>query len=176
MTKTKKTILKITGVVNYTSEISEALAGRIIALCGMRDTPNAPNENEVDITISPSSRTETIPGSIGEYMDKFNPKRNPDKILVITAYLKERKGQQVFKVNDTKPYFYKAGEPVPGNFTRDFRWLLSSRWIAESDDQRGFFYITKKGLDVVHSCFPKELIAQSRGKANISRRREKKSS
>ncbi len=170
MKKGKKITLKMEGPISYTTKIDESLAGRIISMCAMVESVIS---NSVNHTGLDEHKDNTVPGSIVEYMDKYIPKRNPDKILVIAAYLTEVKNNEFFKPIDIKPYFPKAGEPIPGNFNRDFKWLQVSKWIAEAEDRRGFFYVTKKGLDVVHGGFPKELVTESRGKSAISRRRKK---
>lgn len=162
----KKNSLNIKGNVTYSAQISDALAARIITLCAAGDnTAVALEPQSVDIG-------DGI-GSISEYMDKLKPKRHPDKILAIAAYMTNKKSQKYFTSQEIKPYFSKAGEPMPANFTRDFDWVISTRWIAEADDKRGAYYVTNKGMRVIEEGFPKDLIKETRGKT-IGRKSTKK--
>lgn len=161
--KNKNIIISIQGGgLSYNGEIDQDIAARIVSLCLSKEKHGGPDVNGDDSY-----------GSIAEYFDQVNPRRNPDKILTIASYL-SKKGQRLFVPQDIKPLFSKAGEPVPGNFGRDFRWVQSVKWIAEDDNEKGQFYITKKGFEVLKKGFPKELIKETRGKAHKGRSRRKK--
>lgn len=170
-TKNKKISISVQGGgLSYKGEVDQDTAAQILTLCL--------SENEgvgIDILSSKKSIADIDDSykSIAEYLDQINPKRNPDKIITMAGYLRE-KGRPFFTSKDIKPLFSKASEPIPGNFGRDFRWVQSVKWIAEADDKRGQFYITKKGLRVLQEGFPKELVKESRGKAHKGRSRHKK--
>jgi hypothetical protein len=159
------------GGLSYKGEIDQDIAARIISLCLSKERHIGFGALELKKSIT--DRGDSYE-AIAEYFDQINPKRNPDKILTIAGYL-FKKGQKFFTTQDIKPYFSKVGEPIPGNFTRDFQWVKFAKWIAEGDGvERGRFYITKKGQKVLQEGFPKELVEETRGKANKSRFRRKK--
>src|SRR5690606_38433132 len=85
-------------------------------------------------------------------------KRNPDKILAIAAFLREATGAEDFSADEIKAYFPKAGEKVPANYNRDFKWVISSGWMAENHQQPDRFYITNTGRRALSEKFPKEFV------------------
>lgn len=157
----KKTNLIIKGNVSYSAEISDSLAARIISMCanevGNPTSTSAPHSSQAHFSEDVSS--------ISEYMDQLKPKRNPDKILTIAVYMTTKKSQKYFTPQEIKPYFSKASESIPANFTRDFNWTLTTKWLSEADDKRGMYFVTKKGLKVIEDGFPKDLVKETRGKS-----------
>lgn len=110
--------------------------------------------------------------SLREYFDDAQPKRNPDKILVVASYLKEIEGVELFTPDDLKTRFRSAGESVPGNWARDFRWAIQNGWIAE-DQTSGDYYVTKKGDDAVADRFSAEVKKATAVKQRVRRRPKK---
>ena len=104
--------------------------------------------------------------SLGEFLEEVCAKRNPDKIVAMGVYLHDR-GMSEFTPDDVKPLFQEAQEPTPANFSRDWRWAQSARWIAPARGGDGAFYVTKTGRDVVKDHFPADIrkrTAQSTGR------------
>lgn len=108
--------------------------------------------------------------SLREHMDEFDPKRNPDKILAIAAYLADTKGAETFTPDDVKKAFRSASEPVPGNYSRDWRWTVSNGWIAQADGLPGEYYVTSKGRDALSAKFSDE-VKKGTGVNRTARRR-----
>jgi hypothetical protein len=86
-------------------------------------------------------------------MDEFEPKRNPDKILAIAAYLTDTRGMETFTPADVKKEFKNAAEPVPGNYPRDWQWAVNNGWLARDDEDPTEFYVTGKGRDALAAKF-----------------------
>jgi hypothetical protein len=91
--------------------------------------------------------------SVREYLNEVGPKRNADTITAIGAYLKAQ-GHETFTRDQVKDYFRKAGEPIPGNYNRDFTDALSTGWIAEDHMNAGNYYITTSGETAMANGFP----------------------
>ncbi len=90
--------------------------------------------------------------SIREYLNGVAAKRNADTITAIVAYLKDQ-GYETVTRDQVKDYFRKAGEPIPGNYTRDFTDALSTGWIAEDHANSGNYYITSSGEAALSNGF-----------------------
>jgi hypothetical protein len=112
--------------------------------------------------------------SLHECLENSGAKRNPDKIAVIGQYIIEHEGRRDFSRDDLKGRFREAGEAVPGNFPRDFSWALKNGWIAEDLENRGSYYVTKKGKEAIEERFSLEIRKKTYQKKGISRRRTKK--
>ena len=94
--------------------------------------------------------------SVGEFIAQSSAKRNPDKIVSIGEYL-TRQGRSEFTIADIRPMFQQAGEPMPGNFMRDWRWTLAAKWIAPVAGNDKVFYVTNTGRQAVDGGFSAEI-------------------
>lgn len=161
----KKIKISVRGLgLVYSGEVDKLTAGRIIDLC-LSATAN------LGAVHSPGfERIINNPGSISEspaeYIERHAPRRGIDRILTMAGYLKEVVGKVFFTQNEVKGYLKDAGESLPANPTRDFKWLVKSTWVAIGDKKKKQYYITNTGLKVLKDGFPDELIKKSRGKAN----------
>ena len=172
MTKQNKIKLVIQGEeISYKKEIDEATAINIMNLCSQAlnvDENNGRKDNSVISTIAGKSR----PHSPAEFIHKYGPKRNPDKILVLAFFLEEVRNQDRFTPNEIKKLFVEAGEVVPAHFTRDFKWSISSSWITSDPSKKDTYYVTTTGKNVVTQGFPKDLVKKSvQGRALKSRKK-----
>lgn len=93
--------------------------------------------------------------SLREYMAEVEASRNPEKILAIGAYLMAS-GQDAFTRDQVKSQFQSAGEPVPGNYPRDFTLTVAAGWIAERPGSPGQYYVTNTGRKALNDQFPKD--------------------
>ncbi len=172
----KKTIkLTIQGdEISYKKEIDEMTALKIMNLCAQGvalTTEKSSDEYLKDITLENKSR----PHSPAEFIHKYGPARNPDKILVLASYLEETRSQDRFTPNEIKKLFVEAGEVVPANFTRDFKWAISSSWVTSDPSKKDTYYVTTTGKNVVTQGFPKELVKKSvQGKVLKGRKKSNK--
>ena len=104
--------------------------------------------------------------SVGEFIEQVSAKRNLDKIVAMGVYLNDG-GTSEFTTEDIKPLFQEAGEPTPANFSRDWRWAQSAKWIAPVSGNDKSFYVTKTGQKAVSDHFSTDVrkrTAQPTGK------------
>ncbi len=125
------------------------------------------------IFLSPQKASDSRKESVVEYIERYNPKRNPDKILTLAGYLKEHRNQTSFQQNDIKALFREAAQLPPANLGRDFRWTISNRWIAPEELEKDGFFVTATGFKVLRSVFSDELVKKSKHK---TKNRHRKSS
>lgn len=90
--------------------------------------------------------------SVGEFLEETKAQRIADKIVSIAVYLKTHLGRESFDRDDIKMMFQRAGEAMPGNFSRDFNSAISSRLIAAGTTS-GEFYVTRTGEEAVAKKF-----------------------
>lgn len=163
MEKSAKIKITLNGTgLAYKSEVDETIAGQILALCLSQKTGATPK----GITLPTGERKQpgTQRESAAEYLNRHAPTRNPDKILTLAGFLKESHNKDTFEQGEIKSLFRDAGELIPANLNRDFKWVVSNGWIAPDPTKKGSFYITNTGFKVLHSGFPDELVKRTKGK------------
>jgi hypothetical protein len=111
--------------------------------------------------------------SLREHMDEHEPKRNPDKMLTIAAYLVDERGMVTFTPDEVKKEFRTAAEPVPANYPRDWNWAVSNGWLAKADEP-GEFYITNRGREALAQKFSADVKRATKSGGSTRRRRPKK--
>lgn len=161
--------LQLTGPgLTLDRSVDEARAMRVMAVVmGVRPKPDAQlGAAAGNSMLDPDDAEMTV----GEFVDEVDAKRNPDKIATFAAYLKRYRNQPSFTRDDIRPMFEEAGEPVPGNYGRDFRWAVGSKWIASPDNGRTYF-ITRTGEAAVESHFPTDLVKRSSQGARLKSRK-----
>jgi len=80
-------------------------------------------------------------------------------------------GRTAFTKEELKSEFQAGGQPLPGNFSRDFAWTVSNRWLAPSHDNPGEFFVTATGTNAVEEGFAGDVKKATRfGRANRKRR------
>lgn len=162
MEKKEKIKLSIIGNgISFEREIDQSLAGQIMAFCLSGGQVNSAQPSIVSVI---SNKIEKE--SVVEYCDRFSPKRNPDKILVFAGYIREMEDKDSFNSGEIKRLFRDAGEVLPANFTRDFKWVIKNGWFTPDSVKKGNFFITKTGLKVLSDGFPKELIEKTKNRGN----------
>lgn len=110
--------------------------------------------------------------ALAEFYRRVAPKKNPQRLTVIAAYLQSRLGRSSFTHDDLRSQFRHVGESAPANLPRDFRDAIAEGWIAEDHDAPGQFYVTQSGLDAVDAAFSAE--DAKRGGRSRRRRRTSK--
>ena len=160
------------GGLSVDREVDEATAFQIVAaVMGGAPLPRVTSAgvggaHAADLVRSRRSAAGRL--SLREHMDEFEPKRNPDKILAIAAYLVDTREAETFTPDDVKKEFRNASEPVPANYARDWSWVVSNGWIAKDDDEPGEFYITQTGREALSQKFSADV---KKATAQGSRRR-----
>lgn len=167
MDKEKKVTISIEGAgLKYKGEVQLALAGQILNLC----------LNSQDLPIQSAEEVQDIPTKINkkesaaEYINRFIAKRNPDKILALAGFLRDSYEKELFHPNEIKVLFREAGEPLPANFGRDFRWAVIAGWIAQDSTKKDLYYITNTGIRVLKEGFPEELVKKTKNKMPYGRK------
>lgn len=171
--------VRVTGAgVELTRPVNQATALSVISIIlgGSAVVPTAPTPSGAGSYVPPVPTTTTpveaqrntphpsVPAddsidtrmTVGEFIDDCGAKRNPEKITAIGYYLEVRLGQGSFTKEEVKSQFRPAGEPVPGNYSRDFSDAITQRWIAEDADTRGRFYVANTGKSAIASKFSEQ--------------------
>lgn len=171
---TSKSKVEITikgGDIAFKRKIDESAAGIIISFClqlGNGDSRiDLPHATELEITHR--SKRE----SVAEYVNRSAPIRNPDKILALAGYLRQIQSKESFSPNEIKSLFRDAGEILPANFTRDFRWAQNAGWIAPDQHKKGTFFVTNTGTKVLKDGFPEDALKKSRLKRRKAKKKRK---
>lgn len=166
MTEENKFKVSISGPgTGYKADISKELAAYILGVC-INGEGKENNSGSTNSPILKAPMGSQVKESVAEYVHAKGPGRNPDKILAIAGYL-VKNGNETFSPDDIRPQFPKIGEPIPGNFGRDFSWVLANGWIAESDQGQNLFYITNTGNKVIESNFSPEEIRKTKQKSKL---------
>ncbi len=161
MEEKKIVILKLSGGISYDREISEALAVQIITLCV--------RGNDASHEVEPDNTRFSVKESATEYIIRVGAKRIPDKILALASYLREHQQKNSISPAELKLMFRDAGESLPANFTRDFNDTTASGWLAAEPQKKGYFYVTRTGLDIISKGFDKAQVRRAKiSKKNVS--------
>lgn len=173
MNKQEKIKITIRGEgLTYEKVVDKNTAGQIIALCLSAEDEahsNTKTDRPVFIGLAGSQRE-----SATEYLNRHVPKRNPDKILALAGFLKEFHNKDSFQQGEIKSLFRDAGEIIPANLTRDFKWTVSNGWIAQDSSKKGSFYITNTGMKVLQGGFPKDMVKKSKYKGTTHHKKNKR--
>jgi hypothetical protein len=165
--------LKLTGEgLTIERKVSAAVARAIVTLVmggsptwtGTIRSPQRPIGSSAAGTAVPEQ-------SVGEFISESEAKRNPDKIVAIAVYLTDAQGLQTFTREEVRSMFQQAGEPLPGNFHRDFTWTVGNKWLGEQHGTPGAYYVTKTGRQAVADRFGKDVKAATRITTRRRRRR-----
>lgn len=137
--------------ISIDRSVSAGVAVQIVSLAMGGNALGTPSQHH-----TPAGKQSTSSGrvvAIREFLNEVSAKRNPDKITVMAIYLRDHQGRDTFSRDDVKSLFRKAGEPVPGNYARDFGLALSAGWIAEDHATSGEYYVTNSGDEALAAGF-----------------------
>jgi hypothetical protein len=101
--------------------------------------------------VGPSDHNQRL--SIREFLESVGGRNIPAKIAAIARYMRDHEAQNEFSRDDIRVRFRSAGEVMPGNFPRDFQKTLQAGWIAEDPQNRGRFYVTRRGDEAIDQKF-----------------------
>ena len=160
--------------LNLKKTITEEMAARIMQIVmGSSQIPR--NEKSESSEEHLDDAVGRPPRAISEFIEEVGAKRNPDKILTIGQFLTDELGQKTFSVDQIKDQFRPAGESMPSNFGRDFRWTVSIGWLAEDRDTPGTYYVTRTGLTALEQQFSEEIRRATKQASRTGRRQRKDS-
>lgn len=160
------------GGVTVDRQISEEQARQIVAVVMGGAALAAPLTRAASGIATPRASGQT---GLREFINQVAAERNPEKILAIGAYLIDKLGQEDFSREDIKAQFKKAGEGMPGNYSRDFRWAVTAGWIAPDPQAEDRFFVTETGRGALELQFPDEVREKTRQGKGARRRRRTKS-
>src|SRR5712691_8139358 len=143
--------------ISVSRDVDQSIARAIVELVlggGIQPTIPASKAGERSSTTHVNAHLARL--SLREFLDQAEPKRNPDKIVAIGEYIIQHDKQADFTRDDLKARFRNAGEPVPGNFPRDFIWAISNGWVAEDAHNPRHYYVTQKGKTAIAEKFSSE--------------------
>jgi hypothetical protein len=164
------------GGLSVNREVDEATAFQILGVVmggvTLPRVTSAGSGARVDMPLSRAPAGGRL--SLREHMDEFEPKRNPDKILAIAAYLTDTREMDTFTPDDVKKEFKNASEPVPANYSRDWNWAVGNAWIAKAEGEPGEYYITLRGREALTQKFSAD-VKKATKQAGRRRRTRKKS-
>lgn len=95
----------------------------------------------------------TEPLSLNDFLQQSNARRNPERFIAIAYFIKKYRNRISFDKNDLIDGFEEAGQKFPANFSRDFKAVKSSGWIAHKSGRPGTFYLTESGVSAVETKF-----------------------
>lgn len=94
------------------------------------------------------------PMSLGEFMNRINPKSHGDKILVFGYYLEKIKGYESFNLDDIEKCYQDARLPKTKNFSPYITHLIRQGYLMDSEqkkDNKKAWKLTKNGIDYVEN-------------------------
>jgi len=169
----------VSGVgITIEREIPEDQALGVISILMGGDAARGPAAGNTPITGTQLSGVTASLGpgdlTIGEYIESVGARTNSAKIVAIGAFLIDRHGVETFSRNDVKGQFQRAGEPAPGNFTRDFSVAVNKKLLAPAHGASDAFFVTKSGRTALEQNFAGDG-GRSGGKSTTRSRSRKKS-
>ena len=94
--------------------------------------------------------------SLNDFLQQCNARRNPERFVAIAYFLKKYRNRLSFDKNDMVDGFEEACQQFPANFSRDFKAVKSTDWIAPKSGRPGTFYLTESGISAVDTKFSSE--------------------
>lgn len=166
MSEKSKPKIELTGPgLSLKREISEDLAREVILLVlgagqslRVGGTDRTTNERQ----LTPPSNVRTGSGeirisertTIRDLMDQTQAHRSPEKITCIAYHIKYVQKAAEFSAAILMKGFSDAGEPVPGNLSRDIAWTKKHGWIAPILGKSRSYAITNSGEKALLAKFP----------------------
>jgi len=138
--------------LSFERDIPDSMVLRIMRLAltreGAADEPTAPLAQGRD-----AGNGESRKESLAEFYKRAGPKKYPEKLATIAAYMQKILGRNSFTSDDLRGQFRAVNEPAPANMPRDFKTAVGEGWIAEEHDQPGQYFITTSGMETVETGF-----------------------
>jgi hypothetical protein len=155
-------------------KVDQDVALGIITLV-MEGMPVAPGTRSVPLNQGRPATGVTLPRtgrgaqSVGEFLAEAQAKRYPDKIVAFGVYLEDYADKKPFTRDDIRSQFPRAGEGIPANFSRDFRWAVANKWVAADHGSKEEFFVTTTGRKALEAKFSDEFVKKT--KQSTTRRR-----
>jgi len=153
-------VIQITGSgLSFQGKTDVFKAGQVIAFLHAPSGRSGPiSPSSASLTTSPvlTSRGMISGKSPREFIVESGAKTNPQKILALAKYWMDLGGgtKETFSLSDIRPLFSKAGEPLPGNLSRDAQAAVRLSYIHDQGDEE--YIITNTGLQALDESFQNE--------------------
>lgn len=143
-------------------KIDEATALEVIAIVmssagGTTTTTTATGDTMRDSRSQATRTRRRGAQSLREYLDAVDAKRNPDKILAIARHTIDGLSKGTVTRDEVRGRFKDAAEPVPGNYGRDFTWVVKNGWLAPDAADKNEYYVTDTGDAALDAKFSTEI-------------------
>ena len=154
MDQQKTVKIEISGKLSYADDITLSQAAQIIAFIDSSSSTEilAPGAST---QLAPVTLTSTTSRSASanprDAIDTTGAKTNPEKIVALASTVLDGE-KDTFTLDEIKPLFRRAREATPKNLSRDLDNAVRSGWVADAD-QKGEFYLTSTGHDVLDNGF-----------------------
>ena len=149
-------MLTMEGQLSYSDTVTIAQAAQIITFLNTGADPAPLGGSEPGSGTRDSQETSSTPKLIAssprEALNISGAKTGPEKIVALAAYLLQDGELETFTLEQIKPQFQRAREPMPKNMSRDLDAAIQSGWI-DSAGARGQFYLTSKVESVLEEGF-----------------------
>lgn len=129
------------------SELAEKLA--LMVLEKQSDRANGVVEKVED----------TQDDDLASFLKDSGASRSVERIVAIGWWLKNKNNLSVFGGREIREMLEISGYGVPKNLSRDLAWSVSVGWIVRKDGQRGAYYLSQKGKEVVEAGFSEDVVA-----------------
>ncbi len=155
--QSKKNTFRIIVEGNGQSFTLEAVPAEVVdilryAVGIITTTPHSENQG----TNAPPQKAAVPENSLREYLDKIKPPSFPAKILAIAAFLEDRQPGSKITKDAISRGLQEAREPLPKNFSRDFRETIRKKWLESSNSKQTEFYTTTFGRAALQDNFSNE--------------------
>jgi len=149
-------MLSMEGQLSYSDTISIAQAAQIITFlnAGVNLAPTGTSvQGAYTGDVQETAPAPTLNASSPrEALDISGAKTGPEKIVALAAYLLQDGELETFTLEQIRPQFQRAREPMPKNMSRDLDAAIQSGWI-HSSSTRGQFYLTSTVESVLEQSF-----------------------
>ena len=163
--------LEMSGQLSFSDDITIAQAAAIISFLHSPDSvlggSSAIGTRSPSVgPVSPSAVSSAGVASPREAIDVTGARTNPEKIVALAAYILQDGELDTFSLDQIRPQFQRAREPMPKNLSRDLDTAIVAGWVDTG--AKGQLYLTSKAAGVLEEGF--EAIRAKRASAGSKAR------
>ncbi len=165
MDREKPVKITLSGKVSYQDDLTVNQAAQILAFIETSTSMevSAPAASSRLMPLQAAVTTARTGSTPREALESSGAKTNPEKIVAFASTMLDDNQEGAFSLEDIKSLFRRAREATPKNFSRDFEKVIQAGWVDESDN-KGEYYLTKKGLDALEIGFKTDGAKKSSGR------------
>jgi hypothetical protein len=155
--ESKPVKITFTGKVNYTDQITLSQAANIMAF--IDSAAAAPGVAVAGFAQTQAGLGSQRSGGSGatttnprEALEASGAKTNPERIVAFALYVAQEDDKTLFTLEDVRPLFRRAREPIPANISRDLDNAIKAGWVAATETT-GEFFVTERAANVMQTGF-----------------------